>query len=164
MTSRSTSAPPKITSAPPGLQARAPGSLRHPFPTEDSHHRPHRLPAEDRVVDPLPVVLLQPQFQGGQGGDGPRQADQGRPPDASAGIASRGPVQLGHDGGPGRRHLPGGGRVAAQEALGQTNTADVEGHGDDVAARLGHDLGGAAADVEHHDGGVRRRQVPVAPA
>ena len=162
ITSRSTSAPPKITSwRPTGRPGRSARS-DHAFGTEHVAPASHRLRAQHRVVDPLPVVVHQAQFQAGQRGDGAGQADEpsrraevGQGRDRLLGAVQRAGDRLHR-----RRHLLRRGRIAAQEALRQPDAADVERHREDLAAGLGHDLRGPAADVEDDDRAGCGRQVP----
>ena len=161
MTSRSTSAPPKITSwrptGNPGRRARSDTGS----PPSTSHHRRDRRRGQHRVVDPLPVVLRQPQFQAGQGRDGAGEADQPPVPPDLGQDRDRflGPIQFRCNGLHRRRDLRRRGRVAAEEAFGQPDAADVERHGQDLLSGPGHDLGGATADVEDDDLAWRGRQV-----
>ncbi len=132
MTSRSTSAPPKITSWRPSGR---PGRLRplgHRFGAQDV--APARRPPPRSAprggsapcrTPPAPVPgwpasrRCRPGRRAAAAGPGVRQRRDRR----------RGPVQLGRDGLHRRRHLGRRGRIPAQEALRQPHAADVEGHG-----------------------------------
>ena len=112
------------------------------------------------MVDPLPVVLGQPQFQGGQRGNGSGQADKPRaPPRRQRWDRFGSPSQLLPDCPHGVGHLRCRGRVPVQEALREPDAAHVEGHREDLSLGLGHDLRRAAANVEDDDGRVRYREI-----
>ena len=130
ITSRNTSAPPKITSwRPAGKPSRRPRSAAGSAP-RTSHHRATDADRQHRMVDPLPVVCRQSEFQAGERGHGAGQSDE---PPGPTGVhqspdGARCPVQLRPDGQDGRCRLGCRGWITAQEALREPNTANVEGH------------------------------------
>ena len=82
-------------------QTGPPGPHRHRFESQDVAPARDRLQAQDSVMDPLPVVLHQPQLHAGERRDGAGQADES--PGAEARVRQRGngrngAVQFGRNG------------------------------------------------------------------
>ena len=120
---------------------------RHSRPYDERHERQalhlslDHLERQAVAVDPVSVVLVQPEVDRGEACDRPRDAD--RVVDDEI-LGDRGGDVPGTRAELGRRR-----RIAAEEALGQPDGADVDALPRVETVRTGDDeLGGAAADVE----------------